>query len=436
MSEARPPDASRAVPLEQAPAFAHRDADVTVAPEAVAFVVGPALLARGASKGPLHGTTFAVKDLIDVAGTRTGCGNPDRLADAAVASAHAPVVTALLDAGSDCMGKTLTDEFAFSLSGTNVHYGTPANPAAPGRVPGGSSSGSASAVAAGRVDLALGTDTGGSVRVPASYCGIWGIRTTHGRVDVRAVAPLSPSFDTVGLFTRDPVLLATALGALLSGAPGALASGSSSTPTVPRTLRRLVVAGDLLALADGGEGGGLAEAIAAEAARLGSAAGIRVIEARLAGGLDELAEWREAFRTIQMLEANASNGAWLAARRPRLGPGIAARFAAAAELDASGRDDALANAARARDRLVSLLGDDGVLVQPAASGPAPLFNLDAASKDDLRTRTLTLTAPAGLAGAPVVVAPAVRTADGPVGLALVGLPGDDEALVVLAGVRR
>ena len=148
----------------------HRPPDaVSVDP----FVVGPVLLAAGSSEGGLSGLTFAVKDLYYVAGTRTGAGNPNRLAEAPVAIEHAAPVDALLESGAELIGKTVTDEFAFSLSGTNVHYGTPRNPRGPSRVPGGSSSGSVSAVADGLVDFALGTDTGGSTRVPASYCSVF-----------------------------------------------------------------------------------------------------------------------------------------------------------------------------------------------------------------------------------------------------------------------
>src|SRR5215207_5220806 len=152
--------------------------------------------------GPLRGLRFAVKDLIDVAGHRTGCGNPTRLATHPPAEVSAICVEQLLAAGAQCEGKTITDEFAFSLLGENHHYGTPLNPAAPGRVPGGSSNGSASAVACGLVDFALGTDTGGSVRVPASKCGIWGWRPSHGLISVAGVMPFAPTLDTVGVFTR------------------------------------------------------------------------------------------------------------------------------------------------------------------------------------------------------------------------------------------
>ena len=183
------------------------------------------------ARGPLDGLRFAVKDLIDVAGHRTGCGNPTWLATHPPAMVHAVCVEQLLAAGAQCEGKTITDELAFSLLGENHHYGTPLNPAAPDRVPGGSSSGSASAVACGLVDFALGTDTGGSVRVPASNCGIWGWRPSHGFVSVAGVMPLAPTLDTVGILARSMDVLHRAAAVLLPVEPGettASASGHDS----------------------------------------------------------------------------------------------------------------------------------------------------------------------------------------------------------------
>src|SRR6188768_3826585 len=164
--------------------------------------------------GPLDGLTFAVKDLIDVAGHRTGCGNPTWLATHPPATVSAICVEQLLAAGATCLGKTITDEIAFSLLGENHFYGTPLNPAAPDRVPGGSSSGSASAVACGLVDFAVGTDTGGSIRVPASNCGIFGLRPSHGLISVAGVMPFAPKLDTVGLFARDIDILQRATAVL------------------------------------------------------------------------------------------------------------------------------------------------------------------------------------------------------------------------------
>lgn len=162
-------------------------------------------LVRGAQGGELRGLTVAVKDLFAVAGHRIGAGNPTWLAESPTELTNASVVQSLLAMGANITGIVQTDEFAYSLGGTNVHYGTPRNPAAPGRIPGGSSSGPASAVALGLVDVGLGTDTAGSIRVPASYCGLYGFRPSHGVLAVQGLLPLAPSFDTVGWLAGDAV---------------------------------------------------------------------------------------------------------------------------------------------------------------------------------------------------------------------------------------
>src|SRR5256714_7903695 len=169
--------------------------------------------------GMLDGLCFAVKDVIDVAGWKTGCGNPTWRDSHPSAVANAVCVEQLLRAGARCVGKTISDELAFSLLGQNHFYGTPLNPQAPDRVPGGSSSGSASVVACGLVDFALGTDTGGSTRVPASNCGIWGFRPSHGFISLAGVNPLAPSFDTVGVLAQSADVLAKVALVLLAAAP-------------------------------------------------------------------------------------------------------------------------------------------------------------------------------------------------------------------------
>ena len=164
-----------------------------------AFVPGTIVHRPPHRSGALSGLTFAAKDLFDVAGGVTGCGNPDWAATHKAAGVDAWAVDALLGAGASLTGKTVTDEISLGLLGINRFYGTPLNPRAPDRVPGGSSSGSASAVAGSLVDVALGTDSGGSVRIPASFCGIYGLRPTHGRISVAGMMIQAPSFDTVGL---------------------------------------------------------------------------------------------------------------------------------------------------------------------------------------------------------------------------------------------
>src|SRR3984893_10212556 len=203
-----------------------------------AFVPGPRVRIEGRPGGPLSGLTFAAKDLFDVAGFPTGGGNPDWERSNPVPTRHAWAVQRLLDAGATLIGKTITDEVSLGIVGENAFYGTPTNPQAPGRVPGGSSSGSAAPVAAGLCDTALGTDTGGSVRVPASFCGLYGIRPTHGRIDMSGVMPQAPSSDTTGWFARDIGTFAKVSSVMLD-------------EPIPTTLpTRLIIAVDAFAFAD------------------------------------------------------------------------------------------------------------------------------------------------------------------------------------------
>src|SRR5207247_4789153 len=202
------------------------------------FVPGPPVRIAGAPRGPLTGLTFAAKDLFDVAGHPTGGGNPDWARQHPVPTRHAWAVQRLLDAGATLIAKTVTDEVSLGILGENPFDGTPLNPKAPDRVPGGSSSGSASAVAQGLCNTALGTDTGGSVRVPASFCGLYGIRPTHGRLDLTGMLPQAPSSDTTGWFAREAATFARVSEVML---------GESIPATLPL---RLVVAVDAFGFAD------------------------------------------------------------------------------------------------------------------------------------------------------------------------------------------
>src|SRR5246500_3294753 len=193
---------------------------------------------EGRPGGTLSGLTFAAKDLCDVAGHPTGGGNPDWARSNPIPTRHSWAVQRLLDAGATLIGKTITDEVSLGIVGENAFYGTPVNPRAPGRVPGGSSSGSAAAVAAGICDTALGTDTGGSVRVPASFCGLYGIRPTHGRLPVSGMMPQAPSSDTTGWFARDTETLAKVASVILDD-------------PIPATLpNKLIIAVDAFGFAD------------------------------------------------------------------------------------------------------------------------------------------------------------------------------------------
>lgn len=369
--------------------------------------------------GPLTGLTVAIKDLFDVAGLKTGNGSPAWLADAEPASIHAPVVAALLDAGSRFVGKTLTDEMVWSLNGENAHYGTPKNVAAPGRIPGGSSAGSAAAVAGALVDFALGSDTGGSVRLPASYCGIWGLRPTHGRISLEGVMALAPSFDTAGWFARSPDIMAKVGGVLLT-----------ADKKVAADVTHLVVAEDLFDRVQDDVRDDLLAKVRALAERLELTLEFLSLRA-LDRSSGDPTPWRDVFRIVQSAEAWQVHGAWVEAVNPSFGPGIKERFAMARALGADEVSEAKARRVVISSIMESVVRPGTVLVVPGAAGVAPLKGLSGPAVDDVRARALDVLCPAGSAGQPQLAVPALSLPDGPVGLGLIAWRGGDEALLGL-----
>ena len=364
-------------------------------------VVGDPLV-RGAAAGPLAGESVAVKDLIAVAGHPVGAGNPAYLAEAEPERDSAPVVSSLLEAGADVRGIARTDEFAYSLAGANEHYGTPPNPQAPYRLPGGSTSGSAAAVALGHATIGLGTDTGGSIRVPAAYQGLYGIRTTHGAVSTAGILPLAPTFDTVGWLTRTPQLLAAVGDVLLPRPPG---SAADST---------IVVVPQLLRLAS-------TEVAAAVTSVLPEQ---RKVEN---WALDDLDAWLAAFQTWQAWQAWQSHGRWLEGRLATLGTDVRERFARASSITQLEADAALRTVIEARSRIRDFVGDR-VLVLPSAASTAPSPDQAQRSRD----ATMRLTCLAGLGGLPAVSMPITTGSGLPAGLCLVAAAGRDHDLLRLA----
>ena len=364
---------------------------------------------------PLAGHTVAVKDLFAVAGQRIGMGARAYLESAPVESATAPAVQALLDAGADVTGIAQTDQFAYSIAGLNPDYGTPPNPAVPGGIPGGSSSGPASAVALGHVSIGLGTDTAGSIRVPASYQGLWGLRTTHGAVSLDGVAPLAPRYDTVGWLTRDGETLRAVAGVNLE--PGSRPSG-------------VVLATSLTAAAS-------APALAAFQAVIDRLSAAGCLNAGTAGStsrevsLPSAPELFAAFRVTQSAEAWRSDGEWVTAHPGALAPDVQGRFDFAASVTAEQEAAGLQQVAQFAARIDSELGDS-ILLIPSAAGSAPLATASAAELQTLREATLGLTAVAGFTGRPALSVPWGMTEAGPVGVCLVGPRGSDLALIDIA----
>lgn len=377
-----------------------------------AFVPGARVRRVPTGRGVLDGVRLAVKDLIDVEGAVTGGGNPDWAASRAPAGRDAPVVQVLREAGAAVVGKTVTDELAFSLEGENAHHGTPRNPRAPDRLPGGSSSGSAVAVAAGLADLALGTDTGGSVRVPASFCGVFGFRPTHGRLSLDGIVPFAPGFDTVGWFARSGSLLRRAGHVLL---------GSTATDTPPPlVLHRL---DDAFAAA----GPESRTNLLPLARALGARDGFDVFEGRRA-------DWLRAYQVLQAAEIRETLGPWIARTRPRFGAAIAPRFAGIADVSdsevAAWRTWRLAQTRR----LCALFSEDRTTAWLLPSTPGVALPRDASAEERgaFYDVALALGSIAGHAGLPQVSLPLASCHGLPLGLSVIGPPGSDEALLALA----
>lgn len=366
-------------------------------------------LVAGAASGPLRGESVAVKDLFEVAGFAVGAGNPAYLAESRPAATTAPAAASLLAAGADVLGIAQTDEFAYSVAGRNSHYGAPVNVASPGSIPGGSSSGPASAVASGQASIGLGTDTAGSIRVPASYQGLWGLRATHGAIDTSGLLPLAPSFDAVGWLIRSPGVLLRAAAASLDDSrqvhiPAEVAIAPATQAEISPGVR---------------------DAFSTSVERL--------VEARRFPPPDrvqlpDLTEAAALFRTMQAAEAWQVHGDWVLRHPGCLGPEIAARFAYAASVTTDQHRGAIAGLERIRASLDAALAGRALLL-PSTATTAPRLDADAELIDNVRTCTLRLTCLAGIGGYPALSVPALRVDGIPAGLCLLGPRFSDLALI-------
>ena len=368
----------------------------------------------GAAEGPLKGLTFGAKDVFDIAGTRTGFGSPAWLETHDPPRTTATAVQQLLDAGASMVGKTHTDELTYSLTGENVHYGTPVNVRAPDRIPGGSSNGSAAAVAAGLVDFAIGTDCGGSVRLPASYCGIYGLRPTVDRVSLEGVLPFGPPFDVAGWFARDAELLE---------AVGRVLLVDDTEPSPPK---RALIATDAFAMVDTEIGEALQGAIEIVADQIGSVAEITVAS-------EGLESWFDTCRVVQAASIWSNLGDWITATNPELGPGIKERFEWASALASDEITGAQQRMNEIRQEISDLFQDGDILCLPTSPRPAPLRNLPL---DDIEIRyrhqAMHLLCISGLGGLPQISLPLAEIDALPLGLSLNGPRGSDMQLLRFA----
>jgi amidase len=362
---------------------------------------------------PLQNLTFGAKDNYDVKGHVTGYGSPDWLRTHEPANTNAFVVDRLLDAGATLAGKTHTAELAYSLIGINAHYGTPKNTCAPDRVPGGSSSGSAAATAAGVVDIGLGSDTGGSVRLPAAFCGIYGMRPTHGRISMHGLLPLAPSFDTVGWFARDASTLSKV---------GRVLGVCEDRPA----LGRLLFPQDVWELADPS----IASALEVVLDELQTMFG-PVVPCRLSDA--GLTEWRETFRICQAFEIWRELGPWILQTTPKFGPGVRERLEMASKITVRDWIEADQSRSRIAASLSAQLAGDAIIVMPTAPSLAPKKNATEKEFAKFRENFLAFLSPASLAGLPQISIPAATVANAPVGISLMSARGNDAQLLEMAG---
>ncbi|MFZ1067335.1 MAG: amidase [Pseudolabrys sp.] len=368
---------------------------------------------KGAASGPLAGLSAVVKDMYDIAGERTGCGSPDWLATQAPAAHHCPPVQKILDAGATITGKTVCDEFFYSVSGANAHYGTPLNARAPGRLPGGSSAGSAAACGAGLCDFALGSDTGGSVRVPASFNGIYGLRPTHERIEHAGVADMAPTFDVPGWFAATPGVFRK-IGPVLLDSRGVAAK-----------IERVVVLEDAFAQAEEPVADLLRTVLEFMSDDLPE-----MIHSKIAP--DGFDPWREAFRIVQAYEVWQTFGGFVTAHRPKLGPGVRERMEFAATVTRAQADAARSVQLKAREHIRQITAPGTILALPTSPAIAPKIETTGAEMEEFRVRVMRLTCTAGVSGLPQMSIPAGTVNGCPIGLSFISWAGGDEALLDLA----
>ncbi|HEU0219289.1 MAG TPA: amidase [Gallionella sp.] len=380
-----------------------------------AFVPGEMITVPPKKSGKLSSLTFAVKELYDVKGFVTGAGNPHWKRSHPAAQTTAPAVEMLLNEGATLLGKTISDEMAFSLDGENAHYGTPLNPRCPDRIPGGSSSGSASAVAGSLVDFALGTDTAGSMRIPASYCGIYGIRTTHGAISLEGVHPMASSFDVAGWFARTPDMLAR-VGSVLFGI------------AIPEfKVDKLVIARDLFDTKDASIASKY-DAFIRSLSRLP----VEIVETEL--GKPDFSTWIEVLRNIQWWELNQAHGAWISRNLDAFGAEIRGRLEKISSVTRSEMEEKRLVRKQLIGQIESIISPGTLMVFPTASGIAPLKGRPIDEARASRLNTLRHTCIATVAGLPQVSMPLTEANGCPLGISFMGARGQDGQLLAAAQI--
>lgn len=389
-----------------------------------------------AAKQTLAGLTFAVNDIFELEDYVTGFGNPDWARTHEAAEKTAVTVTALLKNGAVCVGKTVMGELGFGVSGENMHYGTPINPEMPAHVPGGSSSGSAVAVAAGLVDFALGTDTIGCIRIPAAFCGLLSYRPSHGAVSTIGVLPNSQSLDTVGWLARDPSILLRVGHTLLK-----------LNTVEPRRARRLIFADDLFQLSKVPKQ--KAEGVISKAIEnlsgyqpqqhinFGQHISLNVLSLKgfldqstnLQNGISNLKALSSAMVSLQRHEFKTNHEDWVKSVEPKLAFDVSDNVLTAIDTTHENIKALYDIRKELRACMQILLKDDGILVIPTVADPPSKLNSKKRDTVESHNRALILSSIASMSGCCQVTIPLGKNDGCPISVSFITFHGGDKFLL-------
>lgn len=385
---------------------------------------------------PLTGFSFAVSDIFDVDGYVTGFGNPDWARTHKAASQTSPVVSALVEGGSTCVGKTVVDEMAFSISGENKHYDTPTNPAAPARVPGGSSSGAAVAVAANFVEFALGIDVVGDVRIPAGFCGVLGFRPSHGAVSHTGIISVASSLDAVGWFAKDPKILGLVGHVLLQLPFG-----------VQRNPRSVIIADDCFELLKTPVSRITESVITSTEKLLGKQVlkhvnlgeyinskvpSLKTLQSNKANGEVKPSSLKSLAYAMQLLwrhEFKNNHGEWIKSEKPILDTVVTARMHDSPDMTNTEIENIQSVRNELKSALNALLKDDAILVLPSVLHPPPKLGAKEISSEDYLIRTFSLMSLASMSGCCQVTIPMGLQDKSPVSVSFIARHGGDRFLL-------
>ena len=358
--------------------------------------------------GLLSNLNFVLKDMCDVKNLKTSCGNPDFFKKCDFANDYAPFLKDLLNEGPVLKGITVCDEFFYSLIGENGHYGTPTNLNAPSCVPGGSSSGSAAALTTDLYDFSIGSDTGGSVRIPASFCGLIGMRPTHNRINTKGVYPMAPSFDTVGWFANNPEIFQKVGNVLLNNIERSNVD-----------FKQYVVAEDLLELCDAEVQDNFNNYINVNIPNIN--------KTRLSTNTKAIIA--DNFRILQGAEVKENIIPWIEKNKPNISPEIRSRIDMASKITDIEVSRALIFRNTLIDEIKKSLPEGTIAVFPTSPFSAPKSGQDDESLGSFRKRLMELTSVAGMTSRPQITIPRLKDKSGPVGISLLGWKYSDEILL-------